>query len=493
MSEQEKTQPSIFRSLSARLLLLTIFFVMVGEVLIFVPSVARFRLGYLESRIASSHLATLALEATPGNSVNQDLANELLYHVGAKGIVLRRPDHTSLMIDSDMPPDIDLTYDLRKAGIFELIGDALATLGRSGHVILRVLDTSPKDPKLEVEVLVDESPMRAEMWDFGGRVFALSIVISLITAALVYLSLQWLLVAPMRRITNSMMAFRENPEDASRGIVPSRRSDEIGLAQRELARLQETVRQALRQHARLAALGTAVTKINHDLRNILSTARLVSDSLVDSDAPEVKRVTPRLLAAIDRAVALCTGTLDFTREGALPLKVQRFLLASLVEDLADLLELRGGDRPLLVDRVPPDLPVEADRDQLHRVLMNLCRNAMQAGASRITVSAETREGQPVIEVADDGPGLPPKARANLFQPFASSARPGGTGLGLAIARELMRAHGGEIALVASTAGGTVFALTLPHGGIAEGGAGRRKPTAATSSRTASPAERISGD
>jgi len=126
------------------------------------------------------------------------------------------------------------------------------------------------------------------------------------------------------------------------------------------------------------------------------------------------------------------------------------------------LELRGGDRSLLLDRVPPDLAVEADREQLNRVLMNLLRNAMEAGAQRITVwAAPTPEGT-AIEVMDDGPGLPPKALANLFQPFAGSARPGGTGLGLAIAREIMRAHGGEVVLVESTARGTAFRLTLPH-------------------------------
>ncbi len=125
------------------------------------------------------------------------------------------------------------------------------------------------------------------------------------TAALVYLSLQWLLVRPMRRMTASMTRFREDPEDASRMIVPSGRADEIGLAESELAVMQETVRQALGQRARLAALGTAVTKINHDLRNILSTARLVTDGLTASAAPEVRRLAPRLIDAIDRAVALC--------------------------------------------------------------------------------------------------------------------------------------------------------------------------------------------
>jgi signal transduction histidine kinase len=377
------------------------------------------------------------------------------------------------MIASDMPPTVDITYDLRDAGFFQLIVDALATLGRTGDTILRVLDKSPKEQNVVVEILLGEGPMRTEMWEFGGRILALSIVISVITATLVFLSLRGLLVAPMRRITTSMMAFRDNPEDASRVIEPGARDDEIGVAERALAELQETVRQALRQNARLAALGTAVTKINHDLRNILSTARLVSDSLAGSAAPEVKRAVPRLLDAIDRAVALCSGTLNFTREGAPPLKIQRFLLASMVEELADLLELKGGERPLLIDRVPPDLAVEADREQLHRVLMNLLRNATEAGARSMMIGAAAENGEIAIEVRDDGPGLPPKALANLFLPFAGSARPGGTGLGLAIAREVMRAHGGDIVLSESTEHGTVFRLSLPRIGTSPIGDPRR--------------------
>jgi signal transduction histidine kinase len=474
------------RSLSARVLLLTIFFVMLGEVVVFLPSLARFRYNYLETRIAAARIATLALNATPDNSVSPSLQMQLLYHVGASGIVLHLPNQSQLMIASDMPPTVDITYDLRDAGFFELIADAVATLARSGDTILRVLDTSPKEQNVVVEILLGEGPMRTQMWEFGGRILTLSIVISLITAALVFLSLRGLLVAPMRRITGSMMAFRDNPEDASRVIEPSARDDEIGVAERALAEMQETVRQALRQSARLAALGTAVTKINHDLRNILSTARLVSDSLAGSEAPEVKRAVPRLLDAIDRAVALCSGTLNFTREGAPPLKVQRFLLASMVEELADLLELKGGDRPLLIDRVPPDLAVEADREQLHRVLMNLVRNAMEAGAHGIVVSAEARDAAVAVEISDDGPGLPPKALANLFLPFAGSARPGGTGLGLAIAREVMRAHGGDIVLSESTEHGTIFRLSLPRMGAAETDAQRtQSPIPSRTERTPS--------
>jgi signal transduction histidine kinase len=455
--------PPFLRSLSARLLVLTVIFVMLSEVLIFVPSVARFRLTYLQQHIADAHLAMLALEATPDNMVSQELANELLAHVGAHGIVLHKPNNTTLMIDSPTPPQVAATWDLRGAGSWGLIRNAMMTLAQNGNHVVRVLDVSPTDPRVVVEVLLDDAPMRAAMWGFGIRILELSIVISLITAALVYLSLQWLLVAPLRRLIASMMRFREDPEDASRVIAPSSRGDEIGLAQRELASMQETVRQALRHNARLAALGTAVTKVNHDLRSILSTARLISDALAGSEAPEVKRVTPALLAAIDRAVGLCTRTLHYTREGAPPLSRSRFVLSGLIEEVAEVVEKSDGTARL-INNVPATMMVEADRDQLFRVVLNLASNALEAGAHRVVINAGLGGDTILLMVADDGPGLPPKARDNLFRPFAGSARPGGTGLGLAIAREIMRAHGGDITLTASTAQCTTFCLTLPDAG-----------------------------
>jgi signal transduction histidine kinase len=193
----------------------------------------------------------------------------------------------------------------------------------------------------------------------------------------------------------------------------------------------------------------------------------MSDSLAESEVPEVKRVTPRLLAAIDRAVALCTRTLSYTREGAPPLRRTRFALAGLVEEVAELVQGKSEDGPHLVDKVAPTQMVQADREQLFRVVLNIVRNAIEAGARHVTITAEPDIEALVIRISDDGPGLPPKARDNLFRPFAGSARPGGTGLGLAIAREVMRAHGGEISLCDSSAAGTAFCLRLPDSGAVE--------------------------
>ena len=453
--------PPLAKSLSAKLLILTIAFVMLAEVLIFAPSVGRYRLTYLQERLADAHLAILALEATPDNMVSKELESELLTHVGAYMVALTKPGAGKLALMAAKPGRIDKSFDLRDTNFFALIGEAFLTLVHDGNRVLRVVGVSPKDPQVLVELVFVEADLRDQMIGFAYRILALSLGISLFTAGLVYFSLHLFLVRPMRRMTESMAHFRDAPEDASSVVEPSTRSDEIGVASRELANMQEGLRDALHQKARLAALGTAVTKINHDLRNILATASLVSDRLAGSGDPEVRRVTPTLISALDRAVNLCAQTLDFTRHGAFRIEPSRFDLGQLVAEVREALPEQVNGAPALRSLVSGPFEIEGDREQLHRVLSNLTLNALHAGATRVEVTAR-REGEMLaIDVADNGSGLPPKAQENLFRPFAGSARPGGTGLGLAIARELMRAHGGELSLQNTTAEGTCFRMVLP--------------------------------
>jgi len=275
------------------------------------------------------------------------------------------------------------------------------------------------------------------------------------------LTLQWILVRPMRRITANMTAFREDPEDAKRIFEPSDRGDEIGVAQRELTSMQGALRAALQQKARLAALGTAVAKINHDLRGILSSALVVSDRLEGSDDPDVRRVTPTLISAIDRAVGLCSDTLDYVRHQETAQKRERVALGPLVEDVAQGIAAIKGIETDIQNRVENGFELTGDRDQLFRVLSNLTRNAAEAGANHVCVCVEKSGEMVEIAIRDDGPGLPPRAREKLFRPFEGSVRAGGTGLGLAIARELARNHGGDLSLVESGENGTEFRLILP--------------------------------
>ena len=395
----------MIRSLSARLLVLTVFFVMLGEVLIFVPSVARYRMTYFEDHIAAAHIATLALIANPAHKLDQALTDELLAEVGSHSVSPCTGGRAewSKCSTAPHPPKADISFRAwhRRQCADLMIQRSFETLFSSGDRVMRVVGMSPFEPETQVEILLDEAPLRQAMWQFGGRIFRLSIILSLMAAVLVYLSLQWLLVRPMRRITASMASFSLDPEDASRVIAPRGGRDEIGQAEKELAAMQETVRQALGQRARLAALGTAVTKINHDLRNILATARLVTDGLTTSAAPEVKRVAPRLIDAIDRAIALCSRTLDFSREGAPPFAPSRFLLRPLIEEIGPALLVSDENMTIDVD-LPADLAIKADREQIYRVFLNLVRNSVEAGAHRLRVSAVREDGNAVIDVADDG-------------------------------------------------------------------------------------------
>jgi len=453
--------PALWHSLSARLLVMTIAFVMLGEVLIFAPSIAAFRVKYLEERIAAANIAVLSLLATPDFMVDEELEAELLSQAGVYLVGLARPDGKKLMLgmEEGLPP-IDAQFDLRQRSFFGLIGDAFSSIGHPRNRVIRVVAVSPKHPQATVEIVMDEKPMRTATIDYAQRILAISIVISLIAAALVYLTLQWWMVRPIRRMTQSMIAFRNNPEDLSRPLQVERRTDEIGIAQAELVDMQAGLRSALHQQMRLAALGTAVTKISHDLRNMLSTAQLVSDRLAASADPQVKSAVPTLAAAIRRAVDLCTKTLEFTREGMPPLEWRRFALAGLLDEVAA--GVPGNGPALAWRNAAGGLEIEADRDQLYRVFANLGQNAAQAGATAISVRAENADETIVVEFADNGPGLPPRARENLFKPFAASGRSGGTGLGLAIARELARAHGGDLILVKSDGEGTLFRVELPR-------------------------------
>ena len=465
MSELKSYRPSSATSLSARLLLLTIAFVMLAEFLIYTPSIARFRKMYLEEHIAKAHLAILAVEAAQDLSVGSDLEMRLLFQAEAYGIILRKQDSKVLMLSGDMPPEVDVVFDLQEGGFLTWVRDAFVALAQDENRVMRVLGVSPSDATVMIEVLMDETTMRQAMYGYSQRILELSIVISLITAGLVYLSLQLLMVRPMRRITQSMVSFRDNPEDVSTNLPLSERQDEIGVAQRELAVMQNDLRLALRQKTRLATLGAAVAKINHDLRNSLATAVLVSDRLADIDDPEVKRVTPRLYNAIDRAINLCSQTLIYAQEPRTRLTHTRFHLRELVTEVCAAMrepEAEGNQLAWDVD-VDDSLDIEADREQLYRLLYNLSQNAYEAGATRLRVSASMDGGSLRVEVADNGPGLADKARENLFKPFAGSTREGGTGLGLVIAHDIMRAHGGVLSLVQSDGQGTTFRFEMPAG------------------------------
>jgi signal transduction histidine kinase len=455
--------------LSSRLLALTILFVMLAEVLIFVPSVANFRDSWLRDRLSAAGTAALVLQAAPDDAIPEDLVKQLLENVGAETIALRIRGTRRLLAVSETPEPVALMFDLRSRAFLRSISESFSVLLSSGEGSIGVIGNPPAGGDF-VEIVMPKKPLRDAMWGFALNILALSLFISGLTATLVYLTLKRVIVAPVERLTGSIVRFAERPEDATRLLAPSGRTDEIGNAEAAVSGMQNQIAQQLKQKEHLAALGLAVSKVNHDLRNMLASAQLISDRLGGVQDPTVQRFAPKLLQTLDRAIAFCQATLAYGKAEERAPVLRPLNLRQAMEEAKEIILVDERSGIGWANGIAPTVAVLADAEHLYRVAGNIFRNAVQAmeghpppaGGHWLSVTARVTDGHVEIEMADTGPGVPDAIARTMFAAFHGSGRQGGSGLGLAIAGELARAQGGEILLVPSDAG-ACFRLRLKAG------------------------------
>ncbi len=468
-----KLLASFTSGLQGRLFAWTFLFVMVAEMIVFIPSLGSYYRNWLGERVAAAQIAALVYEANQNQPDFMALEDDILERAGVSAVILRRGDtREPLFMDDNIPTPhyfVDLGAHGPVSGIREAFTSLFAPAGRSVHVLGRQLPTGEA-----TEVILPEAPLKAALQARCHNIFMLSLIIALITAGCVYLTVYLELVRPIRSIITSMVAFRQHPEDASRILPLPEKGGQLADAARALHEMQTDLRAALTQKSRLAALGVAISKINHDLRNMLASAQLIADRLGSSPDPTVQRITPQLVRSLDRAAKLCSDTLKYGRAEDPAPNLKWVDLASVCEDVRTGLGLGPDGSVDWQTDIPNGLRVYGDPDNLFRSVLNLARNSLQAiqadagrttrGHVRLSARLDTqgRTPQAVIDLEDDGPGIPEKVRDRLFQAFVTSARAGGSGLGLAIAHELTRAQGGSLTLLRSNQDGTVFRLILPH-------------------------------
>lgn len=454
--------------LSGKLLLLTIPLVMIAEILIYVPAIANFRINRLNDRLAAANTAALVLDAAPSGMVPDSLARQILKSIDARAVAIKMGQQRRLLASADLPHAIDHDIDMRTMTVWEAIVGPFQMMMETGNQAIRVIGPAPGGAQF-IEVVTDELPLRRAMYRFSRNLLVVSLMIAVVTAALVYLALHYLFVQPMRRLTASLVGFHENPESPAGIIVPSHRGDEIGVAERELSDMQRDLMSMLNQKSRLAALGLAVSKINHDLRNLLASAQLLSDQLASVPDPRVQRFAPKLVRSLERAIVFCQSTLSYGRAQEAAPDRRMVPIEPVVAEVRETAGLASDASITWVSAIERGLSVDADPDQLFRVMLNLVRNAAQAlesrssgdtGPRQIRITGRREGAVAILEVSDTGPGVPTKMREHLFEAFQTSGRQGGTGLGLAIAAELVRAHGGDIHLVEGTIGAT-FRIVIP--------------------------------
>ena len=458
-----------FTGLSSRLLMLTGVFTLAVEILIVAPSAAQFHERWLLDRIRAAELASVGVEALPYSQVSDETAQQLLRIGGVTAVRVGEEGVQRLLLRApELPREPDF-IDLRRDNMWSRLVEPWQTLVGHDDRSIRVMARPRYRSGDYIEIVAPAQPLKVELGAFLTNLLLVSLLVSIAAGALLYAALTYLVLNPMGRVTRSIERFTADPEAASTE-PPSRRKDEIGRVERELARMQEEVRAALRSRARLAALGEAVAKINHDLRNMLTAAEIASERLASSADPHVAKALPRLERALGRAAALARNTLDYGKSEEPPPSKGRVPLASAVSAAAEDAGLDpAGVR--LERHVPPRFAVQADPDQLHRILVNLMRNAREAIEGQpgrqpahvgvVRIAADSEGGVRRILIQDDGPGIPERLAENLFKPFVSGRSSTGVGLGLTIARELAVNHGGDLRLRETGQRGTIFELTLP--------------------------------
>ena len=467
-SERPRPKSPRRLGLSGKLLLLTIPLVMIAGILIYVPAIANFWMNRLNDRLAAANTAALVLDAAPLGMVPDSLSRQILTSIGARAVAIKMGQQRRLLASADLPPAIDHDIDIRNMTVWSAITGSFEMMLESGNQAIRVIGPAPGGAQF-IETVIDELPLRQAMYRFSRNLLLISLGIAVLTAALVYQALHFLFVRPMRRLTANLAGFHEDPESSARIIVPTQRGDEIGVAERELSDMQRDLVSMLHQKSRLAALGLAVSKINHDLRNLLASSQLLSDQLASVPDPRVQRFAPKLMRSLERAIAFCQSTLSYGRAQEAAPDRRMIPIEPVVSEVRETAGLASDASIGWVSAIERGLTVDADPDQLFRVLLNLVRNAAQAlegrprsdaASMQIRITGRREGAVAILEVSDTGPGVPDKAREHLFEAFQSSSRPGGSGLGLAIAAELVRAHGGDIHLVEGTIGAT-FRIVIP--------------------------------
>jgi signal transduction histidine kinase len=465
--------------LAARVLAVTIGFVFLAMGLFYVTRLAAHREMWLHNKISSAQTTVEAFGLAGPTPPSQDLSQKILHSVEVKWLAIETPSGRREFVVAGGPPVGAEPITADDSSYLDSLAATFRALFAAPHTLVK-LSAPARADEPAIEFAFDEAPLIQSLRHISANFLTISLTIAAVVSCVLWAALWRMVLRPVRRLTSNIIAFGESPQDASRVIAPSGRGNEIGRAETALAVMQRSLAHELAQGKRLAELGMAVARINHDLRNMLSAAQLISDRLATIPDPLAQRLAPRLVATLDRAIQFCQATLTYGAGRESPPLRRRFDLSELV---GQVVEAAKAENDAAIDYnidIPPRFCVYADPDHTLRVLENLSRNAAQAlmakGATdgcpkAIRFAAIRTDGLALIEISDTGPGFPADQSERIFEPFHKSTNDAGAGLGLAIAADLVTRNGGAITLAPAKADdfycGARFLIKLP---TAEGAA-----------------------
>lgn len=459
---------SFFADLRGRLLLLTVGLIL-ATLIVFYPLLAgAYRDSWLAERAQAAQIASLAVEAAPDGRVSDELSLELLERAQVVAVAIVAEDRRELVLSPSIAINgpiipIEMSEQSGMASVAGAISHMAAPSGRFLQINMAQATSADED----MQVIVPEAPLKADLLRYSRNLLFVWLVVSAFVGAALYFALYGLFVRPMQELTGAIVRFGRAPEGPETELRPSG-SYEMRKAHEALSGMQEAVSASFRQRKRLADLGEVVAKINHDLRNSLATAQIVSEGLAQSKDPRVRTAAPRLERAIQRAVALAESTLSYGKAQPPGPQLLEVDVGPLLKDAAEE-ALESWPHVRVEIAATEALVARVDPDHFHRIISNLCRNAARAMTERgsgneggvVRITGARDNGSILLEIADEGPGISERILPKLFQPFAGSSSRDGAGLGLAISRELARGMGGDLELARTCETGAIFLLRIP--------------------------------
>ena len=290
------------------------------------------------------------------------------------------------------------------------------------------------------------------------------LAVTLFSVTLTALLLLWFrqkFINPLYHTVQAIHRFTDDPNNLMTMLIASDREDEIGFLQRELTRMQVMYRISLKQYQHLAALGAAVTKINHDLKGLLSTALLAGEQINKSADPKTRKKIRLFVTIVEKTIKLCGQLLSYVREEKKPTFITRVDINILLKSLSADLRIAANGETKIKTQLQSTRPIQGDADNLYRAFRNIGQNAIEAKAKELTIILKGDGKHVHVNFIDNGPGLSIEASRSLFKAFAHSSKVGGSGLGLSISQDLIKQHGGSLTLARSGAKGTTFHCVFP--------------------------------
>jgi len=326
------------------------------------------------------------------------------------------------------------------------------------NAIKAVITDQPKlvqltynDNGQQLSFIINQTPIRDTIRSYLPMGFLLFSTTFSVLGFILYFVLRRFYLAPLKSLTTTLAEFANDPTVPRPTANALKINSDFRDAARALDELQRNTITEMRQRERLADIGEAVAKINHDIRNVLSSATLVADALLGSKDKQVSRTAPHVVRSLEQAVDLCQSMMDYLVAVPDP-QLSTFPINNIANELVDATKMQ------ITYSGPAE--INADRKMMQRIFLNLARNSGGAGATKLHIDIWRAGHLGIIDISDNGNGIPKQQWDSLFQAFKTHGR-GGSGLGLAIAQDLVAAQGGHVKLSRSNENGTEFRFQLP--------------------------------